>query len=97
MVASGAGAPSLADIEILLAPESVTLPRNFSMARGQWLRTRLIIGTCFGMDHNASKGLTEFGEEMLAIETDLEEYTPRNAALCPQVPALILCHAQILW
>ena len=43
------------------------------MARGQWLRTRLIVGTCFGVDHNASEGLKEFGEEMSARETDLEE------------------------
>ena len=35
MVASGTGAPSLADVEILSAPGGVTLPRNFSMARGQ--------------------------------------------------------------
>ena len=33
MVASGAGAPYLADMEILLAPDGVTLPCNFSMAR----------------------------------------------------------------
>ena len=64
MVASGAGAPSLADVEILLAPEGVTLPRNFSMVHGQLLRTRLIFGTCFGVDHNVSEGLREFGEEM---------------------------------
>ena len=35
MVAFSAGPPSLADVEILLAPDGVTLPRNFSMARGQ--------------------------------------------------------------
>ena len=45
MVASGAGAPSLVDVEILLATDGVTLPRNFTMARRQWLRTRLIVGT----------------------------------------------------
>ena len=45
MVASGRGAPSLADVEILLAPDGVTLPHNFSMAHGQWLRTRLIVAT----------------------------------------------------
>ena len=45
MVASGAGASSLADVEILLAPNGVTLPKNFSMAREQWLRTRFIVGT----------------------------------------------------
>ena len=39
MVASGAGAPSLADVEILLVPGGVTLPRNFLMARRQWLWT----------------------------------------------------------
>ena len=33
MADSGAGASSLADIEILLAPDGVTLPRNFLMAR----------------------------------------------------------------
>ena len=54
MVASGAGAPSLVDGEILSAPNGVTLPRNFSMARSQWLRTRLIVGPCFGVDHNTS-------------------------------------------
>ena len=32
---------------------------------------------------------------MLSRETDLEEYIPRDAALCPQVPTLVLCHAQI--
>ena len=42
MVASGTGAPSLVDVEILLATDGVTLPRNFLMARRQWLRTRLI-------------------------------------------------------
>ena len=45
MFASGAGAPSLADMEILSAPNGVTLPQNFSKARGQWLRTQLIVGT----------------------------------------------------
>ena len=58
MVTSGAGAPSLADMEIILAPNGVTLPRNFSMVRGQWLSTRLIVGTCFGVDHNALEGLS---------------------------------------
>ena len=66
MVASSAGAPSLADVEILSAPDGLTLPRNFSMSRGQWLRKRLIVGTCFGVDHNALEGLREFGEEMSA-------------------------------
>ena len=35
MVASGAGTPSLADIEILSAPNGMSLPRNFLMARGK--------------------------------------------------------------
>ena len=95
MVGSGAGAPSLADVEILLAPDGVTLPRIFSMARGQWLQTWMVVGTCFGVDHNTSKGLKEFGEEISTRETDLEEYVPNKAALRPQVPALILRHAQI--
>ena len=69
MVASGTWAPSLVDVEILSAPDGVTLPRNFSMARGQWLRTRLILATCFGVDHNASEGLQSFGEELSARET----------------------------
>ena len=34
---------------------------------------------------------------MSARETDLEEYVPRQANLLPQVPALILRHAQIRW
>ena len=46
------------------------------MARGQWLRTRLIVATCFGVDHNASEGLKSFGEELLERETELEEYIP---------------------
>ena len=62
MVASGAGAPSLEDVEILSAPNGGTLPRNFSMVFEKWLRTRLIFGTCFGIDHNASEGLREFGK-----------------------------------
>ena len=45
MVASGTGAPLLADVEILSAPDGVTLSLNFSMAREQWLRTRLIVAT----------------------------------------------------
>ena len=57
VVASGAGAPSLADVEILFAPDGVTLPRNFSMARGQWLRTQLIVGTYFGVERNTSEVL----------------------------------------
>ena len=69
MVASGAGAPSLEDVEILLAPDGMTLQQNLSMARGQWLRTRLIVGTCFSVDHNTSDGSKEFGEEMLMRET----------------------------
>ena len=97
MVASDKSAPSLADVEILLAPDGVTLPRNFSIARGQWLRTWLIVRTCFSVYQNASKELKEFGEEMLVSETDLEEYIAREAALLPQVPALILRHAHIRW
>ena len=34
MVASGTGAPSLANVEILSAPDGATVPRNFLMARG---------------------------------------------------------------
>ena len=97
MVASGAGAPSLADVEILSAPDGMTLPQNFLMARGQWLRTRLIVGTCFGMDHNAPDGLKGFGEEMSARKTDLKEYIPCDMALRPHILALILRHAQIRW
>ena len=95
MVASRSFAPSLADVDILSAPYGVTLPRNFPMACGQCLRTWLVVGTCFGMDHNASEDLEDFGEEMLAREADLEEYVPGEAALRPQVPELILRHAQI--
>ena len=84
-------------MEILSSPDGVTLPQNFSMARGQWLRTRLIVATCFGSDHNASEGLKSFGEELLARETELEEYVPRDASLLAQVPALLLRHAQIRW
>ena len=54
MVASGAGALFMVDVEILSVPGGVTLPRNFSMAHRLWLQTRLIVGTCFGVDHNAS-------------------------------------------
>ena len=97
MVASGAGAPSFANVDIFSAPNGVTLPCNLSMACGQWLRTRLIVGTCFGVDHNASEGLMDFGEEMSARETELEEYLPRDAALLPQIPALLLQHTQIRW
>ena len=71
MVASGEGALSLADIEIQSVPDGVTLPLNFSMARRQWLRTWMIVGACFGVDHNAYKGLKEFGGEMSERETDL--------------------------
>ena len=59
VVASGAGALSLKDVEILLAPDGVTLTLNLSIARGQWLRNRLIFRTCFGVYHNASKALEE--------------------------------------
>ena len=58
---------------------------------------RLIVGNCFSVDHNASEGLREFGEEISARETDLEEYIPRYSALLPQIPALLLWHAQISW
>ena len=97
MVVSGASTPSLADVEILLAPDGVTLPRNFSMTCVQWLWSWFIVRTFFGVDHNASDGLTEFAEEMLARETDLEEYILHDTALRPQIPALILRHAQIRW
>ena len=90
MVAPGAGSPSLSDVEILSAHDGVTLPRNFSMACRQWLRTQLIVRTCFGVDHNASDGVKEFCEEMLARETELGDYTPHDSALRPQITALIL-------
>ena len=97
MVASRTGAPSLADAKILLAPDGVTLPRNFSMSRGHWTRTQLIAGTCFYLDHNASKGLREFGEELSVRETELDEYLPRDVVLLPQFTALLLQHAHICW
>ena len=83
MMASGAGTPFLADMEILSATDGLTLPQNISMDREQWLRTRLIVGTCFGVDNNASDGLKEFGEEMSKRKKDLEEYLPQDLALCP--------------
>ena len=49
------------------------------------------------VDHNTSEGLKEFGEELLARETELEEYLPQDAALFPQIPALLLRHSQIRW
>ena len=67
------------------------------MARGQWLRTRLIVTTCFGVDHNASEGLQNFEAELSERETDLEEYIPRDSMLLAQIPALLLRHAQIRW
>ena len=97
MVASRTGAPSLANVEIMSAPNRVTLPRNFSMVCGQWLRTRFIVATCFGVDHNASEGLKEIREELSSRETELEGYNPRDAALLPHIPALLLRHAQIRW
>ena len=97
MVASGTGAPSLANVEILLAPDRVTLPRNFLMARGQWLRMRLIVATCFGIDHNASEGLKKFREELSERETEMEEYIPRDASHLPHILALLLRHAHIRW
>ena len=97
MVASRTGAPSLADVEILSAPNGVTFPQNFSIARGQWMRTRPIFGTCFGVEHNASEGLREFGKELSARETELEEYPPRDTALLPQIPTLLLRHTHTRW
>ena len=67
------------------------------MACGQWLRTRLIVTTCFGVDHNASEGIQNFREELSARETYLEEYIPWDVTLLPQTPTLILRHAQIRW
>ena len=86
MVASRTGDPSLADIEILSAPDGVTLPQNFLMARGQWLRTSLIFSTCFGVYHNASEGLQNFRGELSAWETELTEYIPRDAHSYPRYP-----------
>ena len=97
MVASDAGAPSLADVEILAAPDGVNLPRNFLMACGKWLWTQLIVGTCFGVDHNAYNCLKEFREEMLTRETELEVYVPSDTSLRLQLLVLILRHAQIRW
>ena len=67
------------------------------MAPRKWLRTRLIVGTCFGVDHSASEGLREIGKEISARETELKEYQPRDAALLPQIPALLLWYAHICW
>ena len=50
----------------------------------------MIVETCFGVDHNPSEGMTEFGEEMSERDTDLEEYVPRDSDLLPQIPALLL-------
>ena len=63
MVAS----PSLADVEILLAPDGVTLPRKFSLVRRQWLRMRFIVRTCFGVDHNAAIDTSLAGNSNLTL------------------------------
>ena len=67
------------------------------MAHVQWLRTWLFVATCFGVDHNASEGLQNFGEELSARETEIEEYIPRDSLLLSQIPALLLRHDQICW
>ena len=61
------------------------------------MRTRLIVANFFGVDHNASEGLKKSGEELSARETYLGEYIPRDVALLPQIPALLLGHAQMRW
>ena len=61
------------------------------------MRTRLIVAMCFGVDHNALEGLQNFGEELSARETELEEYIPRDSSPLAQIPALHLRHAQICW
>ena len=71
------------------------MPQNFSIACGQWFWNWLIVEMCFGVEHNASEGLKEFWEKMLAREMELEDCIPREAALQPQVLVLILRHAQI--
>ena len=38
----------------------------------------MIVGTYFGVDHNASYGLKDIVEEMSVRETELEEYIPRD-------------------
>ena len=54
------------------------------------MRTRLIVAMCFGVDHNASEGLHNFGEELSARETKLEEYIPRDSSLLAQITALLV-------
>ena len=61
------------------------------------MRNQLIVATCFDMDHNASEGLQNFGVELSARETELEEYIPQDSSLLAQIPALLLRHAQIHW
>ena len=49
----------------------------------------MVVGTCFGVDHNTSNGLKEFREKMLAREMELEEYSPREPRMKKNLPSLL--------
>ena len=88
-------APSLADADVLLSTDGVSLPATFLLARGQLTRTRVIYA-CMFVDNSAVVGkLEDFMVRMHKEENMLLYYMPRDATMRPHVPSLLVHRVQI--
>ena len=65
----GVRAPSIADADILLAPNGLTLPRKASILHGQQHRLCEFAATFFGVGHSLVESFGIFREELIARET----------------------------
>ena len=65
VIAGGVGAPSLADLETLKAPDGVSLTANLDMAWGDCTELRVVLVILFGTYHPTALEMKEVHLEIM--------------------------------
>ena len=85
----------LADAQLLLATDTVSLPQMFSMGRGMITRCMVWFATFLGSDHDIVEDHQVFLQDWLLREAEYELIIPRDERMRMMVPTLFVRWFQI--
>ena len=89
VIAVGGSASTLAYTSYLTVPYRVYPPETTAMARSTHICLQVVLDTLLGWYNPVAQGMNAVVLAMIERETELEEYSPRNPRLNPNIPALL--------
>ena len=89
VIAVGGSASTLAYTSYLMVPYGVYPPETTAMARSTHICLRVVLDTLLRLYHPVAQGMNAVVLAMIERETELEEYSPRNPRLNPNISALL--------